>query len=235
MEVRDNVARIQERMAQALARSGRTPGSVTLIAVTKRVELARIRAAATAGVYDFGENYVQEANEKIPHLLQIGGLPDVSHETFRPVFHLIGQLQSNKAKIATGLFDIVQTVDRISLAKELNRHAHQQNKVLPVLLEVNLSGQEGRGGVLPEKTFDFFQQVAGFANVSVQGLMGMAPFGNNPEEARSYFKQLYGLWDKLPPANRQTLSMGMSGDFEVAIEEGATHIRVGTALFGQRS
>lgn len=233
-QVRENVQRIQERIEQALARAGRPPRSVTLIGVTKRVELERIRAAARAGVYNFGENYLQEAREKIPQFSEIVYANNVSHETIKINWHLIGQLQSNKAKLATELFDTVQTVDRLSLAQELNRHALMHaNKVLPVLLEVNLSEQKGRGGALPEHLYNLFEQVAGFANLSVQGLMGIAPFGD-AEEARPYFKRLYKLWDGLPAQNRCMLSMGMSGDFEEAIEEGATQVRIGTALFGAR-
>jgi PLP dependent protein len=224
-DIAANVARIRQRIAAAAERAGRPPSDITLIAVTKTVEAARIREAFTAGLSDFGENYVQEARAKIA---EIPADPD------KICWHFIGHLQSNKAKYSVELFSLIHSVDNYQLAQEIDKQASKRGKTQRALLEVNLSGSPTRAGVVPEQALTLAEQVARLKNVRLQGLMGMAPATEDAEGARSHFARLRRLWDELPPENRRVLSMGMSGDFEIAIEEGATHVRIGTALFGRR-
>jgi PLP dependent protein len=222
-----NVRHIRERMASAASRAGRPPEEITLIAVTKTHGTELVRAAMDAGVTDFGENYIQEARAKIS---EVEGFAE------NPInWHFIGHLQSNKAKYCVELFSLVQTVDNYQLAQELSKHAAKRNKTQEILIEVNLSGQPQRAGVLPEDLPALMDRIGELPNLTLQGLMGMPPQTDTAEEARPFFRSLYQFWETLPEKNRQILSMGMSGDFEVAIEEGATHVRIGTALFGQRT
>ena len=220
------VALVRGRIARAAARVGRSADTVRLVAVTKGVSAARVAEAAASGVTDFGENYVQEAREKIPEAAQYLGI-DAS-------WHLIGHLQSNKAKYAVTLFSLVHSVDNYQLAQELGRQASKRNEILNVLVEVNLAGDPGRAGERPEEALELSARVGAVAGLELKGLMGMAPYGERSEDARPHFQRLRALFDRLPEPNRQILSMGMSGDFEVAIEEGATLVRIGTALFGKR-
>lgn len=225
--IAENIARVRQRIAEAARRSGRDPGAVTLIGVTKTVPAERVAAAFRAGVTVFGENYVQEARDKIPAVNAATGKP--------PVWHLIGHLQTNKAKYAVDLFDVVQTVDSARLAQEIGRQASKRSGTQRVLIEVNLSGEAQRAGVLPEGVAELAEVVARTPGVVLEGLMGMAPVAADPAGARPHFDRLRRLWEALPAGGRGILSMGMSGDFEVAIEEGATHVRIGTALFGNRA
>nr|CAA9291912.1 UPF0001 protein YggS [uncultured Armatimonadetes bacterium] len=224
--VADRVAAVQERIARAEARAGRSPGTVRLVAVTKRVPAARVAEAAAAGVTEFGENYVQEARAKIPELTQYIAT-DIN-------WHLIGHLQTNKAKYAVLLFPLIHTVDTYQLAQELGRQTSKRHKTQNVLIEVNLSGDPGRAGARPEESLELADRVGAVPGLELKGLMGMAPYAEGSEDARPHFRRLRALFDRLPGPNRQILSMGMSGDFEVAIEEGATLVRIGTALFGKR-
>ena len=207
-------------MELALRRAGRTD-SVTLVAVTKRQPPEVVAAARAAGLTDVGENYVQEAQDKRAALDQW----DVR-------WHLLGHLQSNKAKAAVQTFDLVQSVDSVSLARTLGRHAGEAGTVQPVLLQVHLGTEESKFGLPPEEALDGAAQVKEMPGVEIRGLMGIAPQGEDP---RPHFRLLRGLFDRLPAPARQILSMGMTTDFETAIEEGATLIRIGTALFGPRS
>jgi hypothetical protein len=227
MSIADKLARIQERINRAALRCGRQPEDIRLVAVSKTVPLERIREAVSAGPTILGENYIQEAREKI-------ALIGIEAE-----WHFIGHLQSNKAKFAAELFSLIHSVDRVSLAQELNKEAGKRNKILPVLIQVNISGEETKTGIDPSGTRQLVQQAALLPNLSVQGLMTMPPWFGDPEEARPYFRALRKLRDelageKIPNVSLKELSMGMSGDFEVAIEEGATLVRVGTAIFGER-
>ena len=223
------IAAVRERIARAAARSGRTPDAVRLLAVTKTVDAARVVAAVRAGITDLGENYVQEARTKIPEVAALAG-PEP-----RLTWHLIGHLQRNKAKYCADLFSLIQSVNNYQLAQELGKHATKQGKTQPVLIEVNLVERPERTGVAPGDALALAEQVANVPNVALHGLMGMAPFSSDdPERGRPYFARLRALWEGLPAEHRHTLSMGMSGDFETAIEEGATLVRIGTALFGQR-
>lgn len=226
-EISENLARVKERMEMAARRSGKNPAEVRLVAVSKTVEAERVLQAIEAGVKILGENYVQEAQEKIEAL---------GHET---AWHFIGHLQTNKARVATRLFDLIHSVDRLPLAQELNRQALQQGKVLPVLLQVNLSGETTKFGARDIEIFQMAEKLSAMEGISVKGLMTMPPYFDDPQSSRPYFIELRRLSEKLAVQNipgivMEELSMGMSNDFEVAIEEGATLVRVGTAIFGPR-
>lgn len=227
MTIAENVARVRERMDAAARRAGRDPRKIRLVAVSKTVDPARIREALEAGVDSLGENYVQEAQKKIEEL---------GHQA---AWHFIGHLQSNKAKAAVRLFDWVHSVDSLRLAEELNRVAGQQKKVLPVLLQINLGRETTKFGALQDETFRLLEQMGSLPGISVKGLMAMPPFFDNPEESRPYFRALRELAAavsrrKIAGVSMEELSMGMSNDFETAVEEGATLVRVGTAIFGAR-
>ena len=229
--IAENLALVRERIAQAAARIGRQPESVTLMAVSKTVEPDRIRQAAEAGIRVFGENRVQEFAEKF--------LAPASRVVAE--WHLIGHLQSNKTNKAVELFDAVDSVDSLRLAERLNRTASTVSKVLPVLIEINVGGEESKSGV-PLDSPQLEELLRGMENLDhlqVRGLMTVPPFAANPEATRPYFRLLRDLRDsiaarKLPRIEMDVLSMGMSHDFEVAIEEGSTYVRVGTAIFGER-
>jgi pyridoxal phosphate enzyme (YggS family) len=227
MSIAENLSRIKERMAEAAIRSGRTPGSVKLVGVTKTVDLDRIKEAVSAGLQILGENYVQEARGKIRELKD------------RVSWHFVGRLQTNKAKYAVKLFDMIQTVDSFRLAQELNRRAQPLGRTVPIIIQVNLAGEVSKGGVEPSECLSLIRQVSVLENLQIRGLMTMPPFFDQPERARPYFAQLREMSQKIAEAQvagveMHELSMGMSGDFEAAIEEGATLIRVGTAIFGER-
>lgn len=222
--IAENLAEVKGRIAQAARRSGRTPEDVTLVVVTKKVEVSRILEAISAGATELGENYVQEAVAK----WQAIGSAGVQ-------WHFIGHLQKNKVKQAVKVFDLIQSVDSLPLAQEIGKRALDQGRIMDVLIEVRISGEETKHGVSPEDALAFAQEVAQVEGIKLQGFMGMAPFVVNPEEARPFFARLKQLWDKLPLEQRQWLSMGMSHDFEVAIEEGSNMVRIGTAILGPRS
>ena len=217
LDIRANLGRVQEAVVRACARAGRSPDHVLLIAVSKTMEADRIRLAIEAGVAALGENRVQEAKEKIAAL---------GH----PVpWHLIGSLQTNKARDAARLFDWIHSVDRIDLARELSRRAG--DRVLNVLLQVNVGDEPQKGGVAPAEVKRLAESVMGLSGLRVRGLMAIPPAAEDPEHTRPYFRQLRELRDQL---GFEHCSMGMSADYEVAIEEGATMVRVGTAIFGPR-
>ena len=229
-EFQNRLAQVRERIATAAQRTARDPKEIRLVAVTKRVSAVRVAAACRAGIADFGENYVQEAREKIPateHLLA----PDAP----RPEWHLIGHLQSNKAKYSVELFSLIQSVDNYQLTQEIAKQAAKREKIQSVLLEVNLARDPSRAGIAPEDTLTLAEKVIALPSLSLGGMMGMAPYSSDPEASRPFFQELRRLYEQLPEANRQILSMGMSGDFPIAIEEGATLVRIGAALFGERS
>jgi len=214
-------------MEMAARRAGRRPEEIRLVAVSKTVDVGRIREAIEAGARSLGENYVQEAQKKIEYL---------GHGV---EWHFIGHLQTNKAKVAARLFDLIHSVDSLRLAVELSRVAQQQKKVLPVLLQVNLSGEATKFGALESEIFRILEPMASLKGISVKGLMTLPPYSEDPEASRPFFQQLRKLAEgisrrKIPGMEMGELSMGMSQDFEVAIEEGATLVRVGTAIFGPR-
>ncbi len=230
MSVADNLARIQARIAQAAARSGRNPDSIKLMAVTKTVEPARIRQAYEAGQRFFGENRVQEFSDKRDALSNLNA-----------EWHLIGHLQTNKARKAVELFQAVDSVDSIRLADKLNQSAQQLNKILPLLIEINVGGEQSKTGVAigsPDLEA-LLRAMEHFEQLQVRGLMTIPPYTEDPEGARPYFRKVRELRDaiaarNLPHLQMDVLSMGMSHDFEVAIEEGSTCVRVGTAIFSAR-
>lgn len=223
------IAQINERIKKAAISCGRDADSITLVAVSKTMPAEKIKKAIDAGVLILGENYIQEARKKINSL-----------SSFPVSWHFIGHLQTNKAKYAVRLFDLIHTVDSYKLAHELNMRAKQIGKIQQVLIQVNISNENSKSGVLPEDTISLIKKISMFDNISVKGLMAIPPFFNNPVKARPYFRSLRELKNLIKKENIQkitmeTLSMGMTGDFEVAIEEGATLVRIGTAIFGERN
>lgn len=227
MSIADNLSRVRERIARAAIRAGRRPDSVKLVGVTKAVDLQRIQMAVAAGLRIIGENYIQEAREKIPHLKE------------EVEWHFIGRLQTNKAKYAVRLFDLVQTVDSMKLALELDRRAQALDMIMPILMQVNVASEKMKGGVALEKALHFAAELSHLQHLRLRGLMTMPPFFSQPERARPYFRRLRQLAEEiaaqdLPAVEMEEISMGMSGDFEVAVEEGASLVRVGSAIFGSR-
>lgn len=222
-QIADNLARVRERVRAAAEKSGRAASSVTLVAVTKTVDVARVREAIEAGVSDIGENYVQEAQSKWLEL----------RDAVR--WHFIGHLQRNKVKAAVEFVDLIQSVDSLELAAEIGKRSEAIGRVADVLVEVNLAGEASKFGVPPDQAVDFAGRVSAIGGIRLLGLMGMTPLAADPELSRPYFRGLRSLFDKLPPDRRVQLSMGMTQDFEVAIEEGATMVRIGTAVFGART
>lgn len=222
--IAENLREVQERIHRAAARSGRRAEEIRLVAVSKTQPVERIREAIAAGVGEIGENYVQEAEAKLPEL---GDLPVVRH--------FIGHLQKNKAGKAVALFELVQTVDSVELAQALGRRVLGINKTLEVLIEVNISGEASKFGVAPERAVDLAAEVAAVPGIRLQGLMGIGPWAPDDETAtRNSFRLLASLYERLPREHRQVLSMGMTGDFETAIAEGSTMLRIGTGIFGAR-
>ncbi|MCI0857065.1 MAG: YggS family pyridoxal phosphate-dependent enzyme [Chloroflexi bacterium] len=220
MSILENLERVRERIEAASQRVGRMSSEVTLIGVTKTVGVEAVVEAYEAGLRDFGENRVQEALAKMEAVRQLG---------FEPRWHMIGHLQTNKVKIAAGRFGIIHSVDSVRLANEISR---RHESLVPVLLEVNVAQDAAKFGFAPEEVAAALREIAVLPHLDARGLMTIAPQTNNPEETRPTFRRLRALRDDLALGE---LSMGMSGDFEVAIEEGATMIRVGTAIFGSRS
>ena len=222
--IKENYLRVMERIEKAARRAGRDPAEIKLVTVSKTVEAARIREAIAAGASILGENYVQEAQKKI-------------EEIGKPVaWHFIGHLQSNKAKYAVRLFDMIHSVDSLTLAQELNRRAEQAGQVARVMIEVNISGEATKFGTDEEKVFSIVREILSLSHLSLEGLMTMPPYFDLPEMSRPYYTKLRELRERMVREGIpvKELSMGMSNDFEIAIEEGATYVRVGTAIFGER-
>jgi PLP dependent protein len=225
--VADSLSAVQERIAKAAARAGRDPEKVTLVAVTKTVPVECIREAIDAGQRVFGENRVQEAQVKVEALGR-----DVH-------WHLIGHLQRNKVKFVSALFDLIHSVDSLRLAQDIDAHAARHDVVIPVLIQVNIGDETTKSGVAAAETVTLVQQVAALPHIAVRGLMCVPPAVEVAEHARPYFVELRSLAEqimreRIPTVVMAELSMGMSHDFEVAIEEGATMVRVGSAIFGPR-
>lgn len=227
MDIAANINKIRQRMNAAAARCQRNPNSIKLLAVTKTVSPEIVGKAIDAGLTEFGENYVQEAKEKIASIEQ------------RIKWHMIGHLQTNKAKYAVNLFDYIHSIDRMELAKEINKKAGQISRKINVLIEINVSGEKTKNGITPVDAFGLIKEISSLGNISVKGLMTMAPYSDNPENSRPYFSELRKLQkiiagEEIPGIQMDELSMGMTDDFEIAIEEGATIVRVGRAIFGER-
>ena len=233
--VKENLLRVMERIERAARKAGRDPNDIKLVAVSKTVEAARIKEAIEAGVSILGENYVQEAQKKIEEI----GRPACT-ERFgegRPVsWHFIGHLQSNKAKYAIYLFDMIHSLDSLPLAEELNRRAEQADQVIKVMIEVNLSKEATKFGADEEMVLNLAKRIQSLKHLSLEGLMTMPPYFDSPEMSRPYYIALRELKMRMVQEGipMTELSMGMSNDFWIAIEEGATYVRVGTGIFGAR-
>jgi pyridoxal phosphate enzyme (YggS family) len=227
MSIKDNLEHMRGRIAAACARSGRDPDSVRLVAVSKTKPAAMIDEAAAAGQIIFGESYVQDFLGKIEEVRS------------KPEWHFIGALQSNKVKYLRGKVALIHSVDRLSLAREVDRQWGKLGRTVDILLQVNIGGEETKAGTAEEELKNLVRRTAELPNVRIRGLMTLPPFLDDPEEVRPYFRRLRELAEgirKLGIAGveMEELSMGMSHDFEVAVEEGATLVRVGTAIFGER-
>ena len=223
-----NLADIKQRIQNVAKACGRDPKDIKLVAVSKTVEVERVQQAIEAGITVLGENYVQEARNKITTLSRY------------PVsWHFIGHLQSNKSKYVIRLFDLIHSVDRLKLAKELNKQARKLDKIQDILIQVNISGEATKSGIAQTAAIDLVKEISALEHLCIKGLMTMPPYFNEPEKVRPYFAALRELSDQIRDLNianvdMNELSMGMTGDFEVAIENGATLVRIGTAIFGER-
>jgi len=225
--IKNNLTAIQENITRIALNCGRNPNSIKLVAVSKRFPVESILDAHAAGQILFGENYLQEAADK----------KEIIKDRAR--FHFIGHLQSNKARVAAEIFDMIETIDRVKIATVLNRHLQQLNKKLDILIQVNIGYDSDKSGALPEEAEVLLRQIKTLSNLQPKGLMTMPPYTEDLTKTRGFFKDLKLLADELQtkellPEKHVELSMGMSSDYEIAIEEGATFIRIGTAIFGQR-
>jgi pyridoxal phosphate enzyme (YggS family) len=227
MDLKKRLENVNDRINKAALKCGRDPENIHLVAVSKTIPANRVKEAIELGVTILGENYVQEARDKFNVL-----------GTYPVSWHFIGHLQTNKAKYAVRLFDLIHSVDTLKLARELDKQAKKVNKFQDILIQINVSKEPSKSGSDMENAANLIKDIVGLENLSVKGLMAMPPFFNNPEKARPYFTALRNLRDQiqktLPGVALDELSMGMTGDFEVAIEEGATFVRIGTAIFGER-
>jgi PLP dependent protein len=228
IDVQTNLRRVLESIERAVQKVGRSPGSVRLVAVSKTIGVEAIRQAVAAGAVALGENKVQEASSKQPLLSALS-----------VEWHLIGPLQKNKANRAVEIFDWVESLDDFELAGKLDRACERLNKRLPVLIQVNIGKEASKSGIDEEEAVDFAGRISAFAHLELRGLMAIPPYTEDPEEARPHFIRLRELAQRienqrLAGVSMNELSMGMSHDFPVAIEEGATLVRVGTAIFGPR-
>ncbi len=227
--IQQNFETIKQTIEAKAQECGRDPEGIRIIAVSKTRSAQTVKDAVNAGVEIFGENYIQEAVQKIEALEN------------RPVsWHFIGHLQSNKAKHAVPAFDLIHTVDRIKLAKEINRQAEKNGKIQEILIQVNIAGEDTKSGTDKQNVLSLAKETGQMTHLSVKGLMCMPPFFDEPEKARPYFRELGELKEQINKAGISgvfltELSMGMSGDYEVAVEEGATLVRIGTNIFGKRN
>ena len=225
--VKDNLVLVKEKIAAAAVKSGRRPEDICLVAVTKTIPLVQIEAAAAAGIKHIGESRIQEAKAK-------------ADDNFSELtWHLIGHLQRNKAKLALEIFDLIHSLDSLRLAHALQRRAEELDRTVDCLLQVNVAGEQSKYGILPDQLPSLLRELSSLSRLKVRGLMTIAPYAKDPEQVRPVFRSLRQLAcdmrrSRLPRISLDELSMGMSADFEVAIEEGATLVRVGTAIFGHR-
>ena len=227
--IADNLASIKQRMAEAARKAGRDPQDVRLVAVTKTIPVEKTAEAGKVGGCVLGENKIQDARDKIAILGT-----DAYH------WHFIGHLQRNKVKYIPGLFELIHSVDNSELAEDIHRYSLKHDLVTPVLIQVNVSGELSKSGVPPSKLEELLDMLISLNGISVRGLMTIPPFDPDPEKSRKHFAALRKLRDRMKKVNIENivmdeLSMGMSNDFEVAIEEGATWVRVGSAIFGDRA
>ncbi|WP_026494835.1 YggS family pyridoxal phosphate-dependent enzyme [Butyrivibrio sp. WCD3002] len=228
MSIRENLEIVEKNIQAACERAGRDRSEVTLIAVSKTKPVSDIREAMSCGITVYGENKVQEIRDKTEEI----------KESLN--WHMIGHLQTNKVKYLPGKVCMIHSVDKMSLAEEIEKQAAKHDLVMDVLCEVNMAGEDSKFGLSPEEAPDFVKSIASFPHIRVRGLMTIAPYTDDPETNRPYFKALKKMLDDINAENIEglhldTLSMGMTGDYEVAIEEGATFVRVGTGIFGERN
>jgi len=228
MQIKENIADIQARIAEAAKGCGRNPQEINLIGVSKRKPAALVEEAIAAGHRDFGENYIQEAMEKIDTIGRD-----------KACWHFIGHLQSNKAKFAVKIFDLIHTVDKIKLAREISKQAAKIDKIQDILIQINIAQEETKSGTRAADVKALVKAASALPNLQIRGLMCMPPFFDDPELARPYFSQVKAISQEIAAMNLDKvrmdhLSMGMSNDFAVAVAEGATLVRVGTAIFGER-
>jgi len=225
--VRERIEQVRRRIAEAAGRSGRDPNDVQLVAVTKSVAVYQIREALDAGLKVFGENRIQEAKGKVALLSS----PSIQ-------WHLVGHLQTNKSKLAVELFELIHSLDSVKLAASMDRHGAALRKQVRALIEVNLEEESDKSGLHESELLPLLQACRAYAHLTIEGLMAIPPFHRNPQDVRPYFRRLRLLRDRAadthPDFRLRHLSMGMSNDFEVAVEEGATLVRIGTAIFGNR-
>ena len=228
VDVAANCREVLKRIGEAAFRSGRNPTEIRLLAASKSQSVDKIKAAIEAGIRLFGENYVQEAEAK---QRAVGGAVE---------WHMIGHLQRNKARTALDLFDLIQTLDSVELARALDKEGKRKERVVRAFVEVNLASEESKSGVVRGRVAGMLEEIGELSYIRIEGLMAVPPFRDNTEEVRPYFCALRELRDelramKLPNVDLRELSMGMTHDYPVAIEEGATLVRIGTAIFGPRS
>ncbi len=222
--LQENIQLVQKRLAKAAAKRGVSAEEITLVAVTKTIPLARIRSAWEQGIRHFGENRLQEA------LPKINSLPPELH------WHFVGHLQTNKVKDVLPYFKLVHSLDRLKLARVMQKEAEKTGRVVDVLLQVNIGSEESKYGFEPEEVEAALEEIVSLDRIKVHGLMAIAPMVEDPEEVRPYFRRLHHIFKSLKVAGAEMkyLSMGMTNDFEVAVEEGSNMVRLGTALFGER-
>ena len=218
----ENLKQIKENISKAAKKSGRNLDNIILVAVTKQATVEQMKECLELGVKDIGENRVIVADEKFGQLRDLIS----SHLSFKK--HMIGHLQTNKVKLAVNTFDVIQSVDSLKLAKEIDKRAKDTWKLISVFIEVNIGKEEQKSGVMPEDALSFYDKLIKFSNLHVEGLMCIAPLVS-AEQTRAYFKQMKQLFDQLP---LKCLSMGMSNDYVVAVEEGSNMVRIGSRLFG---
>jgi len=223
----ENIKNIWSRIEKAAEKTGKNKEDIKLVAVTKTVEVERIKEAINCGMQIIGENRVQEAESKFDQI------------TAKVEKHLVGHLQTNKAKKAVELFDFIQSVDSQRIAQEISRRASQMGKVIEVLVEINTSGEETKFGIDPPQALSFIKSISDLEGIKIKGLMTIGLFSDNPEDTRPCFKKLKAIFDQMkkeeiPNVEMKYLSMGMTSDFEVAIQEGSNMVRIGTAIFGPR-
>ena len=226
--MKHRIEQVKKRINDTAEACKRQMASIRLVAVSKTMPAEVVQDAIEAGILELGENYIQEAKEKINTLA-----------AFPVTWHFIGHLQSNKAKYAVRLFDLIHSVDSLKLAQELDKYAKKNDKIQSILIQVNVAKEDSKSGVYVEDTVQLLSEVSRLNNISVKGLMTMPPYFNAPEKVRPFFAALREFRDQIkkeaiPNISMDELSMGMTGDFEAAIEEGATMVRIGTAIFGDR-
>ncbi len=228
-EIGNRLAAIRSQIKETARSAGRNPDGIHLVGVSKRQSADKVRAAVNAGITILGENYIQEAVEKIETLKDL-----------EAAWHFIGHLQTNKARFAVRHFDLIHTVDSVKLAREIDKQAQKIQKIQKVLIQINISQESSKSGARSDDALVLVREAAQFENIAITGLMGMPPFFDDPERARPFFRELAWIRSKIedakiPNVTMDHLSMGMSGDFKAAIEEGSTLVRIGTAIFGARS